>query len=111
MDMALAPGFLGGLGKLPVIETGAEAAGHGLGLLRTLVVAETVVGQAQGFREHPAFTIVLVQEGFDALFPVAAAGADLLFEVVEGDEGQDGVAEFRVFVLIDAPETSRFQYI
>ena len=25
-------------------------------------------------------------------------------EVVEGDEGEDGVAEFRVFVLVDAPE-------
>ena len=105
MEAALAPGFFWRLGKLPFVEAGAEAAGNGLRVLRTLVVTEAIVGEKQGFGEHPAFTVVLAEEGFDALLPVTAAGADLFFEVVEGNEGQDGVAEFRIFFLIDTPET------
>lgn len=61
----------------------------------TLVVTEAVVGETEGLREHPSLTVVLCQEGVHALF----------FEVVEGNEGEDGVAEFRVLVLIDTPET------
>ena len=105
MKAAFAPGFLGGLGELPVVEAGAKTAGDGLGLLRPLVVTEAVVREAQGFGKHPALSVVLVEEGLDAVLPVAAAGADLLFKIVEGDEGQDRVAEFRVLVFVDAPET------
>ena len=38
---------------------------------------------------------------------VAAAGADLLLEVVEGDEGEHRVAQLGVLVLVDAPEALR----
>jgi len=85
--MALTPGFLGVLGELPIVEAGAEAGGNRLLLLRPFVVAEAVVGKSKGFREQPAFAIVLVQEGLDAFFPVAAAGADLFFKIVKGNEG------------------------
>jgi len=105
MESAFAPGLLGGLCELPVVEAGTEAGSDGLGLIRAHVVTEAVVGEAQGFGEHPALAVILSKEGVDALLPVAAAGADLVFEIVEGDEGQDGVTEFRVFVLVDPPET------
>ena len=105
MEAALAPGFFWRLGKLPFVEAGAEAAGNGLRVLRTLVVTEAIVGEAQGFGEQPALAVVLVLEHLDALLPIATAGADLFFEVVKGDEGQDCVAKFRVLVLVDAPET------
>ena len=104
VQVAFAPGFLRAPGKLPVVEAGAEATGDGLGVSGALVVAEAVVGEAQGLREHPAFAVVLGEEGFDALPAVAAGGFDLRFEVVEGDEGQDGVAELGVPVPIDTPE-------
>jgi hypothetical protein len=32
--------------------------------------------------------------------------ADLRFEVVEGDQRQDGVAQLGVFVLVDTPEAT-----
>ena len=104
VQVAFAPGLVRAPGKLPVVEAGAEAAGDGLRVVGALVVAEAVIGEAQGFREHPAFAVVLGEEVFDALLAVTAGGFDLRFEVVEGDEGQDGVAEFGVFVPIDAPE-------
>ena len=105
VQVAFAPGFLRAPGKLPVVEAGAEAAGDGLGVSGALVVAEAVVGEAHGLREHPAFAVVLGEEGFDALLAVATGGGDLRFEVVEGYEGQDGVAKLGVLVPIDAPET------
>ena len=86
MEVAFAPGFFGGLDELPVVEAGAEAAGDGLELLGAVVVAEAIVGEAQSFREHPAFAVVLGEEGFDALVAVAG-GNDLVFEVLEGDLG------------------------
>ena len=98
VQVAFAPGLVRAPGKLPVVEAGAEAAGDGLRVLGALVVTEAVVGEAQGLREHPAFAVVLGEEVFDALLAVTAGGFDLRFEVVEGDEGQDGVAEFGVFV-------------
>ena len=51
VQVTFAPGFLRALGKLPVVEAGAEAAGDGLGMSGALVVAEAVVGEAQGLRE------------------------------------------------------------
>ena len=66
-------------------------------LLCALVVAEAVVGEPQGLGEQPALAVVLGEEGFDALLAVAVAGADLVFEIVEGEEGEYGVAEFGVF--------------
>ena len=78
MEMALAPGFLGELGKLPVIETGTEAAGDRLRKFSPLVMAKSVIGKSQRLGQQPAFAVVLVQESLDALLPVAATGADLL---------------------------------
>lgn len=103
MEVAFAPGFLGGLDELPVVEAGAEAAGDGLELLGAVVVAEAIVGKAQSFWGHPAFAVILGEEGFDALVAVTG-GDDLVFEVLKGDLGQDGVAKFGGFVAIDAPE-------
>jgi len=60
----------------------------------TLVVTEAVVAETDGLRKHPSITVVLCQECVHALF----------FEVVEGDEGEDGVAEFWVLILVHAPE-------
>src|SRR5262245_20869525 len=70
-------------------------------------MAEAVVGKAQGLGKHPALAVVLCEESLDALVAVAAAGADLLFEVVKGDERQDRVAQLGVLVLVDAPEPVR----
>jgi len=75
MEAALAPGFFRSLSELPVVETGAETGGNRLRMFRTLVVAEAVVSEAQGFGEQPALAIVLVQEGLNAFLPIAAAGA------------------------------------
>ncbi len=46
VEMAFAPGFLGGLGKLPVIEAGTEAACNGLRMFRPLVMAKSIIGKA-----------------------------------------------------------------
>ena len=59
-----------------------------------IIVAEAVVGEAQGFREHPAFAVVLGKEGFQPFF----------LEIVEGDEGKDSVTQFWVFVFVYAPK-------
>ena len=40
-------------------------------------MAETVIGEAQGLGEHPAFAVVLGEEGFDAFLAVAASIVDL----------------------------------
>ncbi|MBI4470498.1 MAG: hypothetical protein HY650_14370 [Acidobacteria bacterium] len=106
MKMTLAPGFLGRLGELPIVEPGADLASDGLMLLRSFVVVEAVVGESQSLRQYPALSVVQVEKRFDPLVAVATAIADLLFEVVEGDERQDRVTELGVFVLIDAPETT-----
>ena len=111
VQVAFAPGLVRTLGKLPVVEAGAEAAGDGLRVVGALVVAEAVIGEAEGFREQPAFAVVLGEEVFDALLAVAAGGLDLRFEVVEGDEGQDGVAELGVLVPIDAPEAANIEFV
>ena len=72
-------------------------------------MAETVVGEAQGIRKHPAFAVILGEERFDAPFPVAASRVDLRFQVVKGDERQDGVTELGVLVSVNSPESSRIQ--
>ena len=46
VEMALAPGFLGRLGKLPVMEAGTEATGNRLGMFRALVMTKVVIGKA-----------------------------------------------------------------
>jgi len=43
MQVTLTPRLFCALGKLPVIEAGAEAGGDGLEVFRTLVVAEAIV--------------------------------------------------------------------
>ena len=67
--MALQPGFVGALGKLPVVEAWAEAACDGLRLFGALILAEVVVRESQGFREHPAVTVILRKE---SLYPLVA---------------------------------------
>ena len=106
VQVAFAPGFVGALDELPVVEARAETAGDRLGLTGALVVAEAVVGEAQGLREHPALAVVLGEERLDALIAVAAGGLDAGFEIVEGDERQDGVAKLRIQVSVNAPEAS-----
>ena len=105
VEVAFAPGFFGGLGELPVVEAGSEAGGDGLGVLGAVVVSESVVGEAEGFGEEPAFAVVLGKEGGDAGVPVAVVFADFCFEVVEGDQRQHRVAQLGIFVFVDAPET------
>ena len=51
---------------MPGEMTRAKASGNRLGLLRAGVVAEAVVGQAQGLGQEPALAIVLRQEGVEA---------------------------------------------
>jgi hypothetical protein len=50
---------------------------------------QVVVGEVEGVGEDPAFTVVEVEEGVEAE----------AFEVVEGDEREDGVAQFGVFCI------------
>ena len=109
VKVAFAPGLLGALDELPVVEARAEATRDGLRMLGALVVAEAIIGEAEALWKHPAFAVILGQEGVDAHLTVAAGGLDLRFEVAEGDEGQDGVAEFRVLVFVDAPESLRIE--
>ena len=105
VQVTFAPGFLGRLCELPVVKARAQAAGDRLVVLGALVVAEAVVGQTQRFGQQPALAVVLGKERGNAGITVTAMLADFGLQVVEGDERQDGVAEFGVFVLVDAPET------
>ena len=76
-----------------------------MGDLRTVVVADTIVGQQQGVRQHPSLAVILIQERVYALLAVAAA-ANPLLEVRERHERQDGVAQLGLLVLIHAPEAT-----
>ena len=67
-------------------------------------MAEAVVGEAQGLREHPAFAVVLGEERLDAAFSIAVSRVDLYLEVVERDGSQNGAAQFRGLVPVYAPE-------
>ena len=71
MQVAFTPRFVGALDELPIVEAGAKAAGHGLGLAGAVVVAEAVVGQTQGLRQHPAFAVVLVEERLGTALAIA----------------------------------------
>jgi hypothetical protein len=93
--LALLPGGLDALFELPGEKALSEPGRHGLRFLGPGVVAEAEVGEADRLGEHPALPVVLVQEGVEAQ----------ALEVVEGDEGEDGVAQLGVFVLVDAPES------
>ncbi len=104
MEVAFLPALFGALGELPVEKAGPKSAGHGLVLLGAFVVAEAVVGEAEGVWDEPAFAVVLGQPGGQALVAVAAAGLNVLLQVVECHKGENGLAEFRVFVFVHAPE-------
>jgi hypothetical protein len=56
------PGLSGGSLELPVEEAGAEAAGDGLGFLGSGVVAEDLVGEAEGFRVLQGVAVRAAQE-------------------------------------------------
>ena len=75
-----------------------NSSGDGLGGFGAVVVAEAVVGEAQGFGQHPAFAIVEVEEGVEAE----------VFEVVEGNQGKNSVAQFGVFFFIYTPKAFGF---
>ena len=94
---------------MPVVEAGAEAAGDRLRVAGAVVVAEAVVGEAQGLREQPAFAVVLGEKCADAALAVAAGGCNPGFEIVEGNEREHGVAEFRGLVSVDTPESFRIE--
>ena len=79
------PGLRYVLVELPGQEAVAELGGDGLRLAGAVVVAEAVIGQAQGFRQHPTLAVVLGQEHFEAH----------RLQVVEGHLGQNGVAQLR----------------
>jgi len=111
VKMTFTPGFVRGLGKLPVEETGAEAGGDGLRVFCPVVMAEAIVAQAEGFGEHPSLAVVLVEEQLDSFLAVAAAGADLLLKVMEGNEGQDCMAQFGILVFVDTPEALGVEFI
>ena len=83
VQVAFAPRLLGALDELPVIEARAEAARDGLRVSSALIVAESVVGEAEGLRNQPTLAMVLVEEGFDALRTIASGDLYLRFEVVE----------------------------
>ena len=76
VEVAFAPRFICALGELPVTEAGTEAACDGLRFVSALIVAEAVVGEAERLREHPAFTVVLGEKGFDAFFTVTVGSGD-----------------------------------
>lgn len=109
MPFALGPALLDGLRELPGEEALAEAGGDGLRLAGAVVVAEAEVGEAERLGEHPAVAVVRVAEGGDPLLAVAAVGGDDGFEVAEGGEGEDGVPQLGVLLLVDAPEALRVE--
>jgi len=111
VEVGLLPGFFGGLGELPVVEAGAEFAGDGLVLSGAVVVAEAVVGEAEGLGEEPAFAVVLAHEGLGAGFDVAGCGFDVALKVGEGDLSQDGVAKFGRLVSGDSPEAGGIEAV
>ena len=83
MEFAFTPGFLGRLGKLPVIEPWPEPGRHQMGLLGPIIVTKPVIGQPQGLWQHPAFAIVLTEKGLDPFITIPAASRSFLLEVVE----------------------------
>jgi len=99
VEVALAPELVWGLGERPVVERGSDAAGDGLGFPGAVVMAEAVVGEAEGLGEHSAFAAVVGEESLDAAVAVAAAGFDAAVEVVDGDEREAGVAQLGILVL------------
>ena len=104
VEVAFPPGLAGTLDKLPVVETRAEAACDRLRVSGAIVMAEAVVGEAQGLGEHPAFAVVLGEEGFDALFTVATSGLDLRLEVGKRNARENGVPQFGSLFSADTPE-------
>ena len=106
MEVGFGPGFSCGLDELPVVEAGTEFARGGLVLSRAVVLAEVVVGEAEGFGEEPAFALVLAHEGRDAGFVVAVGGFDVSLEIGESDLTQDSLPQLGGLVFVDPPEAS-----
>ncbi len=66
VGLAFGPALIDVLGQLPVVEARAECARDRLVFLRAVVVAEAVIGEAQGLGQHPTFAVVLGEEGVEA---------------------------------------------
>jgi hypothetical protein len=103
MSFTFSPAFLWGLGELPVVEAGTEAGSDGLGDLCAVVMAKAMICESERLWEEPAVAVVLGAEGLDAPVSVSGLGNGDL-EGVEGDEGEDGVAEFGILIFVHTPE-------
>src|SRR5208337_3920184 len=91
------PALLGGPFQLPVKETGAEPLPYRNRLPLWRIKSNRpirVYCKCQRLGNHPSFTVVQSTECIDAY----------CFEVCERFEGEDGMAEFGVLVLVDTPE-------
>ena len=110
VEMAFASRLVRALNELPVVESGTKAARDPLWVLGAVVVAETVVGEAHGFGEHPPLTVVLSKKGFDARRAISSCILATPFKkVLKCHQAQDGVAKLRGQVSIYAPEPPGIQ--
>jgi hypothetical protein len=100
----LGPGVFYRLRKLPGQEAWTKPFAHWLGLSGTFVMAKAEIREPQSRGEHPAVTVILGTERCNTPLPVATVGSNGVLEVLEGGQGQDGMTQLGVFVLVDAPE-------
>jgi hypothetical protein len=94
VGFAFGPALGGVFGELPVEEAGTETAGDGLGLQGAVVVAEAVVGEAEGCGELPTVAVRAGQEGVQAL----------LAQVRIRHLRQHRVPQLRVLLFVHPPE-------
>ena len=109
VEVALPQRLVRHLGKLPVMEPGAQSAGDTLVAQCTIIVAQTVVGKAQGLREQPALASVLGEEFADPIITVAGRFVNLGFQVSKRNEREDGVAKFGIQLPVQTPEALGIQ--
>ena len=99
--------LLRSLGELPVEESGAKSASDRLRLSSPIVMAEPIVKEAQGVRQHPALPAVQGGESFDPLSRSPPCSSIRVSKRVERNEREQSVAQLRFPVLVDAPEALR----
>ena len=66
-------GFLRILSQLPIEEPWPQPFRHGLVLIGSLVMTESIIRQSKRFRDHPPFTIVLIAKCLYACVPVSSS--------------------------------------